>query len=263
MESWLLQNFSTLVLGLGIVAVVTSVSLVGLMLVRRSVTLSTLESHHDVAGFILAVVGVVYAVLLAFVVVIVWQQFEDAKANVDSEAVAIGGLYRDAVALGPRTVPLRVALTRYSHSVVDEEWPTMSEHHQESAATDTDLNDVWDALRSVPAKSRAPSAFYDQASTQLHQLTELRRKRILDSGSQLPAPLWVVLIAGAIISIGFTYFFGVANFRAQALMVAALASIIGLVLFLVLSLDLPYSGDVGANPHPIEQTIQEFPHYAT
>jgi Protein of unknown function (DUF4239) len=261
MESWLLQNFSTFVLGLGIVTLVTAASLAGLTLVRRSVTLSTLESHHDVAGFILAVVGVVYAVLLAFVVIIVWQQFEDAKASVDDEAVAIGSLYRDAVALGPRTVPLRVALTRYSHSVVDDEWPTMAKHHDENATTDADLNRVWEALRAVPAKGRQPTAFYNQASDQLHALTDLRRKRILKSGSQLPSPLWIVLIAGAIISIGFTYFFGVANFRAQALMVAALASIIGLVLFLVLSLDLPFTGDVGANPRPIEDVIHEFPHY--
>ena len=263
MESWLLQNISTAVLALGIVTVTTGAALGGLVLVRRSVTLSTLESHHDVAGFILAVVGVVYAVLLAFVVVIVWQQYDAAKGNVDGEAVAIGGLYRDAVALGDRSGAVRASLTRYTHSVVESEWPEVADHHRGSQATDIALNRVWAALRSTPAAERQPGAFYDQATERLQNLTELRRRRILQSGSQLPTPLWFVLIAGAVISIGFTYFFGVANFRAQALMVAALSSIVGLVLFLVLSLDLPFTGDVGATPHPIEQVIHEFTHYTT
>lgn len=261
MENWLLQNVSTLWLGIAIVGVTTLVSILGLMLVRRSVRLSALEAHHDVAGFILAVIGVVYAVMLAFTVIIVWEQYDNAKSTVGDEAVAISSLYRDAVALGPQTVPLRVALKQYSHSVVDDEWPTMSEHHHESAVTDEKLVAVWDALRSVPPQSRTPTAFYDQATTQLHTLTELRAKRIQESGEQLPLPLWIVLIAGAAISIGFTYFFGVADFRAQVTMVAALASLIGLVLFLVLALDLPFSGDVGASPEPIQQAIEEFPHY--
>jgi hypothetical protein len=116
-------------------------------------------------------------------------------------------------------------------------------------------------MRSVAPQSRTPSTFYDQATTQLHTLTALRASRLQESGQQLPLPLWIVLIAGAVISIGFTYFFGVADPRAQVTMVAALASLIGLVLFLVLALDLPFSGDVGASPEAIQQAIGEFPHY--
>jgi hypothetical protein len=62
-----------------------------------------------------------------------------------------------------------------------------------------------------------------------------------------------VLIAGAAISVGFTYFFGVKNFLAQALMVGALAAITGLVVFLVLTLDLPYTGDVGVAPAAMKE----------
>jgi len=261
MENWLLENIGTLWLGIAIVGLTTLVSILGLILVRRSVRLSSLEAHHDVAGFILAVIGVVYAVLLAFTVIIVWEQYDNAKSTVDDEAVAISSLYRDAVALGPQTAPLRVALKQYANSVVDDEWPVMAEHHHGSAVTDEKLVEVWDALRAVPPTSRTPTAFYDEATMQLHALTELRAKRLQESGQQLPLPLWIVLIVGAAISIGFTYFFGVADFRAQVTMVAALSALVGLVLFLVLALDLPFSGDVGASPEPIQQVIEEFPHY--
>ena len=98
MEAWLLYNVPTALLCLAIVVTAVALSLGGLVLVRRSVTLSTLESHHEVAGFILAVVGVVYAVLLAFVVIVTWEQFEEARADADREAALVEGLHRTSAA---------------------------------------------------------------------------------------------------------------------------------------------------------------------
>lgn len=262
MESWLLLHVSAVVLGIGIVAVSVTLTVLGLVLVRRSVELSTLESHHEVAGFILAVIGVVYAVLLAFVVIIVWQQFEDAKADANHEAVLVGNLYRDALAFGRSGRQVRQAVERYARSVVDREWPQMAEHHRESRATDRALNRVWHGYNALRPRSVAKEAIYDEAVSGLHEATELRRTRILNSGAKLPSTLWLVLIVGALISIGFTYFFGVANFAAQALMMGALASMVGLVLFLILSLDLPYTGDVGVDPSAMQGVINEFGDYA-
>ena len=50
--------------------------------------------------------------------------------------------------------------------------------------------------------------------------------------------------------------------RFSALMVSALASTVGLVLFLILVLDLPFTGDVGVRPEAIRGVIHEFGHYA-
>ncbi|MEA2373136.1 MAG: hypothetical protein QOH12_3530, partial [Solirubrobacteraceae bacterium] len=103
--------------------------------------------------------------------------------------------------------------------------------------------------------------FYSNAVTSLQRVSELRRARILMSGDELPLPLWTALIVGAMISIGFTYFFGVRNFRAQALMVAALSSMIGVVLFLILALDLPFTGDISVGPTAMRAVLHELPHY--
>lgn len=262
METWLLVHVPTAVLGIAIVAIAVALSLGGLVLVRRNVELSTLESHHEVAGFILALVGVVYAVLLAFVVIVTWQQFEESRTDADREAAEIGGVYRTSLAFphgGPR---IQSALRDYTQSLIDQEWPEMAKHHRESRRTDAALNRVWRALRAARPRGSQQAPFYQEALTNLLDTTELRRTRILSSGTQLPAPFWVVLIAGAAISVGFTYFFGVRNFLAQALMVGSLAAITGLVLFLILSLDLPFSGDVGVGSGPIKDIRQAFAHYS-
>jgi hypothetical protein len=259
-ETWLLIHVPTWVLGLAIVTVSITLSLAGLVFVRRSVELSTLESHHEVAGFILAVVGVVYAVLLAFVVVVTWQQFEDARTATDTEAAQIAGVYRTSVAFRAGGTRMRRALTDYTRSVADDEWPQMAEHHRESRRTDVLLERVWATLEAVRPRGERQAPFYQEAVTRLVDTSELRRRRVLTSGTQLPVPVWVVLIAGAAISVGFTYFFGVRSFLAQALMVGALAAITGLVLFLILSLDLPFTGDVGVGPTPMREVAEEFAH---
>lgn len=260
-ETWLLVNVPAAVLGVAIVVIAIALSLGGLILVRRSVKLSMLESHHDVAGFILAVVGVIYAVLLAFVVVVTWQQFEDARAAADREAALVDDLYRTSLALPTGGQQMRVALRDYTQSVVAEEWPEMARHHRESQHTDMALTRVWTTLRAVRPQGGHETPFYEEAVPRLLDAGELRRERVLSSGTHLPVPVWVVLIAGAAISVGFTYFFGVKNFVAQALMVSALAAITGLVLFLILSLDLPFTGDVGVEPTAMKDVLEEFAHY--
>ena len=69
------------------------VAVAGLVVVQRLVPPDRREAHNDVAGFIYAVLGVAYAVLLAFVAIAVWQDYETAQTNVQSEAHELAGVY--------------------------------------------------------------------------------------------------------------------------------------------------------------------------
>ena len=68
-------------------------AVLGLLVVQRLVPSDRREEHNDVAGFIYAVLGVAYAVLLAFVVIAVWQDYETAQINAESEAHELAGVY--------------------------------------------------------------------------------------------------------------------------------------------------------------------------
>jgi hypothetical protein len=260
MERFLLDHLSTAVLGVAVVGVVVGLSLLGLGLVRRSVELSTLESHKDVAGFILAVIGVLYAVLLGFVAVDVYQQFNAATTDADKEAADVGNLYRLGVGLDRQGDQLRLAVVRYATSVAYVEWPRMAAHQDESRATDAALNNLWHATTGVRPTNAAQAGFLLQATLDLDTATQLRRTRILNSDSTLPGPLWIALILGAVITIGFTYFFGLQRFAPQLLMVAALSAMIGVTLFVIMALDLPYTGDVAVKPDAMRQAITDFSH---
>src|SRR3954451_24375505 len=140
MEKFLVVELPTVLLAVVAFAVAIGLAVGGLLLVRRSVALSTLEGHNDVAGFIIAVIGVLYAVLLAFVVVISWQNFDEAHQTASSEAQLVDGLYRDAPAFQPQTADMRQKLDSYARSVVTQEWPAMAKHQQEDRRTDAALD---------------------------------------------------------------------------------------------------------------------------
>ncbi|HWF72796.1 MAG TPA: DUF4239 domain-containing protein [Solirubrobacteraceae bacterium] len=259
--AFLLENVPTVWLGLGIVLIAVSLALLGLILVRRSVELSQLKASHEVAGFLIAIVGVIYAVLLGFVVVIVWEQFGTTDSGVSAEAVAVGNLYRDAVALGNQGRPLRAATRNYANSVVTVEWVSMADHQRESPQTDIALNGMWRAVKDLRARNATQGDFLTNAITDVSTVSTQRRMRIEASGSEIPSTLWLVLIVGALICVAFTYFFGVDSFAAHALMVSALAAIISLSLLVILTLNLPFTGGVALGPDAMHSAIAEFPSY--
>lgn len=51
-----------------------------------------LKLNNEVAGFKFSVIGVLYAVLLAFLVVAVWQNYNATETAVRNEAKAVGDL---------------------------------------------------------------------------------------------------------------------------------------------------------------------------
>ena len=91
--------------------------MLGPILVRRYVTLERLTANNEVAGFKFAVVGVLYAVLLAFAIIVVWEKFTDAGNIVAREAGAATNVYRLSygMAEAPAT-SLRARLERLSRS---------------------------------------------------------------------------------------------------------------------------------------------------
>src|SRR5215218_10129379 len=109
-----------------IVLMAVLVSLIGLVLVRRLAPIDELAQHTDVAGYVYAVVGVIYAVVLALVVIAAWEEYRDAREAVADEASAVLNLARAANGwpAGDRD-EVESALAAYARQVGDGEWPAM------------------------------------------------------------------------------------------------------------------------------------------
>src|SRR5262245_44305342 len=107
-----------------IVGLCVLLSLVVLKIVRRLIPHHVLQPHNDVAGFVYATIGVAHAVVLAFVLIATWEEFNDAKANADHEAADLDSIYRLADGLPDESRQIvQGAVLDYAHIVATEEWP--------------------------------------------------------------------------------------------------------------------------------------------
>ena len=233
-------------------------SVVGLVLVQHLVPSSLREEHNDVAGFIYAVVGVMYAVLLAFVVIVVWQDYQAAKDTVESEANELAGVYFLADRLpDPERTHIQGLTRSYARIVVEEEWPLM-ERGESSARATAVLRDLRLSLQNIDADTSAGLVLYDQALMRMHELSDARRLRLLETTEGLPGILWVVLVGGGVITVCFTYLFGLKNNVAHLLMVAALTLLVCGILFTIGALDYPFSGISKLQPNAFEEVQGSF-----
>src|SRR5262245_2296468 len=116
-----LTNLPIWFLGLLLVGLTTILAMIGPHLVRRYVTLEELSANNEVAGFKFAVVGVLYAVLLAFAIIVVWEKFSEAENTVAREAGAVATIYRLSHGIDdPAGASLRSALDTYLKVTIAE-----------------------------------------------------------------------------------------------------------------------------------------------
>ncbi len=244
----------------GVLVVVACVLVaVGLLtLVNRLVPIELREEHNDVAGFVYAVVGVVYAVLLAFVVIAVWEDYEAARDTTVREADELAEIFFIAHQLpGPERSRLQELSRSYARVVVEEEWALMAEGRASPRAWDT-LDEIRGTVQGLEPLDGAGQVLYDEELDRVNALADARRERLLDAEVGLPAILWVVLVVGGLITVGFTYLFGLRSNVAHTLMVAALTAVLAMVLFTIGALEYPFSGTVRLEPFAFELVLERF-----
>ena len=245
-------------LGLLLLCVAMALAVGGLVLVQRLVPIALRREHNDVAGFIYAVLGVTYAVLLALMVVAVWEEWERAGDTADEEASALAEIFWIADRL-PESDGRQIqeVARSYGRVVVDEEWALM-EHEKSSPRAWDLLDELRASLQDFDPSTSGQQVLYEQSLDRMHDLANARRDRLLEAENGLPAILWVVLIIGGVIVVGFTYLFGLQSTAIHLLMVGALALIIALVLFTVAALNFPFKGDITVDPDAMEHVLGRF-----
>jgi Protein of unknown function (DUF4239) len=255
-----LTSQSLWVAGLLVVGIGTALSMLGPAIVRRYVAVEKLTSHNDIAGFKFATVGVLYAVLLAFVIIVVWEKFSAAQADVVDEAGAAVTVYRLSPALGDKGgADLRSAVTNYLKSAVADDWPAMAKSDIDgSRSARQALDDIYATLLTSTAAERGGNPVVSEILHQFDQMTQARRARLIAARGNVPDVIWLVLFGGAIVTVVFTYFFGSKNLRAQTLMTGFVALLIFAELLIVIAIDRPFTGAASVTPDALTAVLSDF-----
>jgi hypothetical protein len=256
----------TILYGILVVGGVCLLALLGFELVHRLVPAVSRQRHNDVAGFIYAALGVIYAVLLALVVIAVWEEYGAASETVEQEANAAADIYWLADRLPePRGTHVQELVRSYAEEVVHKEWPLMEQgetplmtQEEGTPAGWTIVDNIRQDIQGFEARTKSEEQLYAEGLDQVDALSDARRMRLVASEEGVPGVLWSVLIFGGIAAVGFTYLFGLESTWAHRLMVATLAAVIGLVLFTVGAIEYPFSGGARIGPGAFELILERF-----
>ena len=231
--SYVLSQLPLWALILAVIVIPTSLAIGCQVLVRRSVGVDKLSLNNEVGGFIFAIIGVVYAVLLAFVVIAVWEKFSEGQTSVAKESAAAAALLYYSEGTEPEAAKLHESLIHYLKLVIEGDWPAMA------------LNRT--GTRSVPDMS--------EVFTQIDNLTLTRRVRLHLSTGLVPELIWITLFAGAGLTVCFALFFGSPNTFAHLAMTAILSIVLASGLVVIVALDHPFSGPVHISPEALEHVL--------
>ena len=250
---WIVDSPSWIMASM-IVVVVSVAFWVGVLCyIRKKIPLEVLKKNHDVAGYTFSIVGILYSVILGYIVVSVHERYNVALETLHTEATVVADLYRDAAFFPSESRDtIRSNLRRYVHYVINEEWnlPKDKKMHIEAQKI---LKDLWDSYYNVQIENEKQKIWYEESIGKLDNLLAARLEREFNSWDRLGSMMWSLLISGAAITICFMFFFGLDNFRSQMLMTALLAGYLAFILYLVFSLDHIFQGPQGIQPAVLEQ----------
>lgn len=240
-------------IALAIIAVIGTILLEFAM--RRFVSPAVRLQHNEIAAAIFSVIGVTYAVLLAFVAMLAWEGFNKAKAATYIEAVQVMDVVQAADSLSePARTQLIGALNRYTVAVIATEWPAQAEGHLLRAADKfvAELDQIVANLRPV---NQTDTSNYMLLVQSLTQLRHARQERLLAAETTIPGIVWFVLIAGGAITIAFGSFLGSPSVRMHLSMCSLLAVSGVLVLVLIIALSNPFRGDFRVSTAPFDYAL--------
>ena len=222
---------------------------------RRLLSLELRRRHNDVAAAIFSIIGVTYAVLLAFVAMLAWEGFNRAKAASYAEAARIGDVYNLSAGFAdPEDASIRSEVVGYARRVVTVEWPEQAEGRM------VEEDSVY--LNGLNRMALGPHGS-DEAHRDLHSLLlqaterlwDARQERLLAAQSTIPGIVWFVVIVGGALTVAFGSFLGAPSLRMQLAMSAVLAASGTLVLILIIALSNPFRGDFRVSTAPFEHVL--------
>jgi hypothetical protein len=230
-------------------------SLVGLAIVLELVPAQVLRDNSDSVGDYLQTLGTIYAVLQAFVVFVVWTQFNDVRTLIEREASDLIDLFRTSQALPePLRSRMKAHLEGYVDRLLGEEWGAMQK--QDTATLErcgAHLEDAFTEISDFHPDNDRDCVLFTEALARFNELSDVRTLRITGACSRVPLGLRLLLDGGAIMIVGSTWLFSVESVAIHVIITSAIAGVISHIRHIVDDLDDPFSGDWQVPRHNLER----------
>jgi len=132
------------------------------------------------------------------------------------------------------------------------------QHESDSPDVTTALNKIYRAVLKFHPLHSDKGIVTTEILRQVDRISDARRERLVMAEGATPGVIWAVLFAGAVLTIGFTFFFGTENLLAQSLMTGALSILIFSGLLTIVAIDHPFAGTVRVGPDALAAVVVDY-----
>jgi hypothetical protein len=200
------------------------------------------QENNDVAGIAFAIIGVLYAILMTFVIVSVWEAGDGAQDSGRAEARAVVDLnhYADTLPTAEGAA-MRELTGEYTRIVIQQEWPAMALGRPVGKAGNAVIAKLWKTVDApLPDGADTAANRQSEARADLRALTANRDARLAAADAGLPKVMWLALIVGDVLTLANALMFGVKGSGEYLTIIAMLSAMSALMLFAVYELEFPF-----------------------
>lgn len=234
-------------LGLLIMVVVVCAASTLMLLVRRRAPEGSYFTDGDRAAGVFGVLATGFSVLLAFIIVLGYQAFDQARSGAEAEAILMAQQVETSQFFAePARSQLSGQLVCYGRTVVGPEWQAL-----ETGTLEAQINPwagrMFQTLQRVNPQTGVEQSAYDTWTSQTQQRELARNDRIHGATGLIPAPMWVALLVLAALLFTYLLFFADSGERAatQVLLMASVTVVVVSSLLLITFFNHPFGTGVG------------------
>ena len=217
-------------------------------------------SHqNEVTATVLHGILIIYGLVVALLAIAVWEKNAEATRIVSAEAAAVAALYRDVRGYPePLRTRLRSELKDYTEYTIREAWPLQRRGRIPEGGL-ARMDRFEGELQGYEPTTLGQLAHHQRTLDALNTMIQNRRQRLEFVMIGLPAPMWAVILVGALITLASAfYFFDVGGgARLNRLMIALLSAVMGLLVFMIAYYDQPMRGSHSVSPEAFEVVYQQ------
>lgn len=232
-------------------------AITGVLLGRRFVQHHVREGHNDVLVPLFLTAGVIYAVLLGFMVVGEWESYDAAKANTAEEAALLVPLYRQTEVMAPeKGDEMRKSIRSYAQEIVIG-WEGFT-HGERNRKAGHDLQEIFRVFASLTPATKPREIIAAQFMTTLSQSILDRNKRYMHAAESLSWIMWAAAIGGGAVTVGMSSILYMEKKWPHLIAASIMAALIGALLFTMAVLSRPFLGPLAIEPAPFNISISVF-----